>query len=186
MLNVNGSGRVSITIESSKLASDIRIKQENVDRYVKTCLHKSCELIRDYAKQHHSYKDRTHDLTKAIRYKVISDVKNPYGIVYIDPNIASKDSKYSQPNYDAIHYGQFVSMGTGLWGKSHKTYSIYPRYKKALSFIDRKTKKRVTVRYVKAHPGSKGSRFLENARKNTRLEVKYIWEQELKELINGK
>ena len=177
MLNINDSGKVSISIESSKLKADINIKQEQVDKYIKSCLHDSCEIIKQYAKEHHSFKNKSGRLERAIRYRVIDRLKE--GIIYIDPKIAVTDAKY-----DSVPYGQFVAQGTGIWGKRHAKYPIYPRYKKALSFIDRRTSELITVKSV-MHPGSKASRFLENARKNTNLEVKYIWEQGLRRLING-
>lgn len=175
MLNINESGRVSLTINSSKLASDINIKQEQVDRYIKTCLHRSCEVIRDYAKSHHGFKNHTGRLERAIRYKVISDVKNPYGVVYIDPKIAVNKK-------DDEAYGKFVTHGTGLFNPENRHW-IYPRKKKCLSWLDRSTMKYTHYSKVKGSPADK---FLENARTNTELEVKYIWEEALKELIDGK
>lgn len=177
MLNISDSGKVSITIESSKLKADISIKQEQVDKYIKSCLHDSCQIIKQYAKEHHSFKNHSGNLERAIKFRVIDRLKE--GIIYIDPKVAKTDSKY-----DSKPYGQFVTQGTGIWGEHHAWYPIYPRYKKAISYIDRKTGDYITRKMV-WHPGSKASNFLQNAKKNTELEVKYIWEQGLKRLING-
>ena len=57
------------------LSSSIIITQEELDRYANACLKDSCTLVRDYAKDHHKYKDRRGDLTRAIRYRVIDRVK---------------------------------------------------------------------------------------------------------------
>ena len=153
----------------------ISLTQDEVDKVLRPCLQKSCELVKKYAKEHHGYKDRTGNLTRAISYMTIKDVKNKYnliGKIYINDKIAKVDNKYG-----GYGYGKFVTNGTGIHG-GNGYYSIYPRFKKALKFNGR------IVHHVNNHPGSKRYAFLDNAIRRTRSDIRKIFEEGLSESFN--
>ena len=58
-----------------------------------------------------------------------------------------------------VEYAPYVEHGTGLFGPEHKTYEIRPKHKRALSWIDEESGKRVVAAKVN-HPGSPGQHML--------------------------
>jgi hypothetical protein len=164
---------ISVSLDSSKVSTDIKIKQDNVDKYIVTCLRESCKLIKNYAKTHHRFSSRTGKLERAIKYMVIARLKQ--GKVYVDESMTRVDPKYG--NYS---YAKFEMSGTGIHPGGNGEYSIYPRYKKALKFFDGRI-----VNHVNHHPGSRADKFLDRAVRNTKLEVKYIFNEGLHQLISG-
>lgn len=151
----------------------LSLTQDEVDKVLKPCLQKSCRLVKEYAKSHHGYNDKTGKLTRAISYMVTSNVKKKYELdakIYINDKIAKVDDKYG-----GYGYGKYVVNGTGIHG-GNGAYAIYPRYKKALKLFDGRI-----VHHVNHHPGSKRYAFLDNAIRRTRNDIRKIFEDGLEE-----
>ena len=73
--------------------SYINLTQEDVDRYLKSCLHDSCEIIKERARREHKFTSRTERLERAIRYSVLPRAKEGrIGRIYIDKKIAKKNT----------------------------------------------------------------------------------------------
>lgn len=151
----------------------LSLSADEINKILKPCLQKSCRKVKEYAQNHHGYKDNTGKLTRAISYMITSNVKKRYELdakIYIKDNIAKVAEKYG-----GYGYGKFVVNGTGIHG-GKGAYPIYPRYKKALKLWDGRI-----VHHVKAHPGSKRYAFLDNAIRRTRADIRRIFEEGLEE-----
>lgn len=158
---------VSVTFDKSEVESDIRITQEDVDRYINSCLRDSCKLIRDYARGNHEFNNKTGKLERAIRFRVIDKVKE--GIVYV--------------NLKEAPYGRYVQEDTGIFsGRGY--YDIYPNRAKALRFFSKRYGRFIYAMHVK-HPGSRGEDFLQRAFDANIDNVNKIFEDGLRRLING-
>lgn len=163
--------KIEIT-PSSNITNILTLKQADVDRYVKACLHDACELVRDYARTHHEYEDNPArqareghiGLTRAIQFRVLPRKSAEYGYigrVYINENIAP--------------YGKYQLYGTKAHGPKHTS--------KLRFFSDRYGKWVSAFRVA----GIIKDDFLGKALENNRLEIEYIFKTKLEELIrNGK
>ena len=147
----------------------LTLTQDDVGRYVKACLHDSCKLIVKYAKEHHYYKDYTGNLTRAIKFRVLDRKSSEYGYIgriYIDE--------------DKAPYGKYQVEGTGgIDGK------IKPKTVPAFNFFSKRFGR--FYKNLAEVSGIKPDDFLGRAIKNNRLEVDYIFQQGLRELMkNGR
>lgn len=167
-LSASTKDRMTVSLSASKLKTDLKISQKSVDNYIVNCLHDSCVLMRKYAKNHHHFKNHTGRLERAIKFKVIRDLK--VGGLYIDSKVAS--------------YGKFVVNGTGKWGNGEYDIPKYYVKGKKLAFFWERLGKFVILSHVK-HPGSKGDRVLKNAMDRNREAINYIFRQGLHKLIRG-
>lgn len=149
----------------------LNFSQVDVDKYVKSCLHDACELIRDYARVHHEYEDNParqareghKGLTRAIKYRVLRRAKSEYGFVgevYIDEKIAP--------------YGRYQLYGT----KDHG-----PVVAPALRFFSDRFGSWFSLKQVS---GIKADNFLQKALDDNRLEVTEIFRRRWEEMMNGK
>lgn len=162
--------------------SDITLTQDDVDRYLKSCLHDSCKLIRDRARRNHKFKSRSGTLVRAIRFMVLSRAKEGrIGRVYIDTNKAP--------------YGKFIAEGTGIYGVTHKR--IFPKRAKALHWFSKKgyvnpyrnrfnPHLKPTEWVLPSVRGIRGDDFLGRAYKYSRKEVNEIFADGLRRLLSGK
>lgn len=144
------------------------LSKEDVDKYIRRSLQKSCRLIRDYARTHHRYENDTGRLTRAIRYKLLDRAKK---------GVTAKGERYKAEVYldeKEAPYGVYQHEGTDS--------PIKPVHKSRLVFFSRRYGRKVVVMQVR---GLVKDQFLYRARKNTRLEVLAIFEEELRGLING-
>ena len=166
----------------------ISLTQDEVDKVLRPCLQKSCELVKKYAKEHHGYKDhpitdsKHGDLTRAITYMITNNIKSKYGLsakIYINEDESNPNAKTAnvEDKYGGYSYAPYVVNGTGIHG-GNGYYSIYPRFKKALKFNGR------IVHHVNKHPGSKRYAFLDNAIRRTRSDIRKIFEEGLSEAFN--
>jgi hypothetical protein len=162
------SKEFSVSFETSGLKSDISIPQENVDKYIQSCLHDSCVLVRNYAKNNHNFKDRTGRLNRAIRFYVFNNLQT--GVVYVDTTIED--------------YGVYVHEPTGVYGPKHERYDIFPVRAKALSFFWKRLGEWVYLKHV-SHPGSKADQFLYKALDDNKDNINKIFADGLRRLING-
>lgn len=160
---------IKIDIDSSDplgKTNILTLTQDDVGRYVKACLHDSCKLIVKYAKEHHYYKDYTGNLTRAIKFRVLDRKSSKYGHVgriYIDDKIAP--------------YGKYQVEGT--------EGPIRPKRASAFTFFSKRFGR--WYKNLKEVSGIKPDDFLGRAIKNNRLEVDYIFQQGLRELMkNGR
>ena len=160
------------------LSSNILITQEEVDRYVNACLRDSCTLVRDYAKENHRYKNRSGELTRAIRFRVIDKVKR--GEVYI------KDSDLKDSKGKQTPYGTYINNGTG---PTMVNREIFPVRAKALKWFDKRLGRAIFATRVHQHykkKGIKAEHFLENAFDACKGEIDRIFEEGLGDLLSGK
>ena len=147
----------------------LTLTQDDVNRYVRACLQKSCKIVRDYARTHHAYEDQPdrqkrdnqYGLTRAILYRTIPRKSAKYGYVgevYVDEKKAP--------------YAKYQIEGTSGHG---------PVRAKGLTFFsDRFGKWYKDLAWVS---GIKPDDFLGRALKNNRVEINYIFEQGLRELM---
>lgn len=162
--------------------SDITISQDDVDRYLKSCLHDSCEIIRNRARREHKFTNRTERLVRAIRFSVLPRAKEGrIGRVYIDTKMAP--------------HGKWILEGTGLYGP--KRHWIFPQRKKALHWFSKKGFSNPawnrfkpplarTEWVVGRIRGMHGEDFLKNAYENSEKEVNEIFADGLRRLLSGK
>ena len=162
--------------------SYINLTQEDVDRYLKSCLHDSCEIIKERARREHKFTSRTERLERAIRYSVLPRAKEGrIGRIYIDKKIAP--------------HGKWVLEGTGLYGV-RKSY-IFPRRAKALHWFSKK--KYINPYRFRFNPvlapnewvlpkirGMRGEDFLGNAYRRSIKQVNEIFADGLRRLLVGK
>lgn len=160
------SSTYSVTLDSSGLKADISVTQASVDKYIQSCLRDSCIMLKDYAKRNHGFKNRTGDLERAIRYRVVSRINT--GIVYVDPK--------------EVPYAIYVHEDTGTFYDGKK-YPIFPRRVKALSFFWERYGEWGIFPMVN-HPGSKGDKFLFKALESNKTNIDNIFMDGLRKLIN--
>lgn len=144
----------------------LTLTQGDVDRYVKSCLHDSCKLIKEYAQNHHYYKDYTGNLTRAIKFRVLDRKSSEYGHVgriYIDE--------------DKAPYGKYQLEGT--------KGPIKPKRVSAFTFFSKRFGR--WYKGLAEVSGIKPDDFLGRAIKNNRLEVDRIFKEGLWEMMrNGR
>ena len=164
--------------------ADITLSQDDVDRYLKSCLHDSCEIIKDRARREHRFTSRTERLERAIRYSVLPRAKEGrIGRVYIDTKLAP--------------HGKWVLEGTGIYGIKHSR--IFPRRAKALHWFSKKGYINPWYNRRKFKPpleptewvlgsirGMKGENFLQNAYEKSMGQVNDIFADGLRRLLSGK
>lgn len=162
--------------------ANITLTQDDVDRYLKSCLHDSCKIIRDRARREHSFQSRTERLERAIRFSVLPRAKEGrIGRVYIDKKLAP--------------HGKWVLEGTGLYGPKH--HWIFPRRAKALHWFSKKgyinpfrfsfkPNLKPTEWVWPKIRGMQGENFLQNAYENSTKQVNDIFADGLRRLLSGK
>ena len=171
-------------VYSGGVWANITLTQDDVDRYLKSCLHDSCEYIRDKARSNHDFTSRTGNLERAIRYMVLPRVREGrIGRVYIDTKLAP--------------HGKWVLEGTGLYGIKHSR--IFPRRAKALHWFSKKgvinpwsNRKRFkpplqpTEWVLRSIRGMRGEDFLGDAYRQSTDKVNDIFEDGVRRLLDGK
>lgn len=167
--------------EKRSLVRNNNLTKELIDKYVQQCLHDSCVLIRRYARTHHEYKDRPDrqknegykGLTRAIKFHILDKAKRANqragerytGEVYID----EKDAPYAK----------YQVEGTKAHG---------PVVAPMMKFLDYRVKSfngRYPLVCTKWVRGIEKDDFLNNAYRVNRAEVKKIFAEGLRRLLNG-
>lgn len=149
----------------------LNFSQVDVDKYVKACLHESCELVRDYARLHHDYEDNPArqareghiGLTRAIKYRVLPRKSSEYGYVgevFVNPKEAP--------------YGKYQVYGTRGHG---------PVVAPALRFFSDRFGRWFSLKWVS---GIKPDNFLQKSLEANELEVTRIFRRRWEEMMNGK
>ena len=163
--------KIEITPSSNLSKTNIlTLTQAQVDRYVKSCLHDACELVRDYARTHHRYEDNPArqareghiGLTRAIQFRVLSRKSAEYGYVgkvFINEKEAP--------------YGKYQLYGTKRHG---------PKYAPALRFFSDRYGKWVRKLEVK---GIKKDDFLGKALEANRLKIELIFLKKFYDMMRG-
>lgn len=103
-------------ILSKALKSDIH--KSIVSRYVNTCLRESCELLVNYARHNHKYRDDTGKLSNAISFFV--NKREPIEGRSADIFINTDGSKPTDNNSSIAPYGNYQLYGTGIYGPNHR------------------------------------------------------------------
>ena len=134
------SDTIRIRIDSKSLRAKFDALGNNVRDELKVALQESGEHVRDRARSHHRYIDRSGNLTKATRYRYRrsgKDVDGDYVNVFIDPKMA--------PYGKAVHDG---SKPHTIRAKRAKKLHFYWENKNVDFFGD-----------VVSHPGVGNSKF---------------------------
>lgn len=141
-----------------------------IGRYIVTALRSACELIRDYAREHHRYEDHTGKLTQGIKYNVSKGTRAKNmslwtgKVGYIDKN--------STP-----HYAKYQIGGTKAHG---------PRHSKYLRFVGIKAPWTGRVFFKKWVRGIKRDSYIRNAYAQNKEEIRNIFEETLEDMIYEK
>lgn len=164
-------------IERAKL-SDKLLSDEEIGRYIKAALRSSCELVRDYAKTHHRYRDISENLTNSIKYSVSLGTRSK-----------NMEKWYGKVGYikkgERPEYAKWQLYGTGLYNKE-KPHYIRPRYKKVMHFMGERGKYEDKYFYLRQSEGIKGQDYLRNALVKNRAKINMIFEKGLEMLIKHK
>lgn len=136
--------KVSVSFDSSKINTDLKIASKDVGIIVKQCLRDACILIKRTAKEEHKFESKSGKLERAIKFRVLKDMMT--GSVYIDEDIAP--------------YGVFVHEPTGIYKEGGSRYPIKARNAKFLEF---KFGDKTIYRQKVMHPGSPADPFIDNA-----------------------
>lgn len=166
-------------IERAKL-SDKLLSDEEIGRYIKAALRSSCELVRDYAKTHHRYRDVSGELTNGIKYSVSRGTRSK-----------NMEKWYGKVGYikkgERPEYAKWQLYGTGMFGKFKRP--IEPKYgKKYLHFENEGKNSKYADSWFKLRQseGIKGQDYLRNALVKNRAKINMIFEKGLEMLIKHK
>lgn len=170
--------RISVQpyVEKAKM-SGIKFTDEEIGRYITTALRSSCEIVRDYARTHHKFRNHTGKLQKGIKYDVSKGTRSR--------NISSWYGKVGYVRaYDRPEYAKWQMYGTGLYGE-HET-SVVPRFAKYLKFQGINPPYTGKWYSLKSARGIKGDNYIRNALVKMKKQINTIFETELQNLIMSK
>ena len=100
----------------ARLKAEIRVSKHDflsdaeIRKRLRSTLREACRIVRDYAREHHWYSDRSGRLTRSIRYRTRETSKDLVGTVYQNRNEA--------------FYGKFQTEGTGIYGEYHRPINL--------------------------------------------------------------
>lgn len=158
------------------LGSKFGLTKEQIDKFIQQSLRDSCRLVRDYAKRHHRYEDNPArqqregfiGLTRAIHFHILDKAKKSTtragerytGEVYVD----EKEAPYAK--YQITETKSLIK----------------PIRASRLKFFSDRYGRWYSLMQVKGRPKDD---FIRNAYKNNRAEIKAIFAEGLRRLING-
>lgn len=183
-----------VTGGKRNLKKNFGLSKEQIDKYIKRSLNRSCRIIQAYARKNHRYKDnparQSRDgvlgLTRAIRFHLLDKAKRAE--LYIDSDRAPTDGKYTDT------YGTYQIGGTKGSKPIHaKRLKFFIDRDRAYQNKNRKGKEKdwdtfmghegvwVTTDKVKGIPKDD---ILGKAVRTNRYRIRDIFNEELRRIIN--
>nr|DAR87668.1 MAG TPA: hypothetical protein [Caudoviricetes sp.] len=161
-------GKLKASIEAPKglLSSDLLSDREVRKRLRKT-LQKACEIVRDHARQHHWYSDRSGSLSRSFKYRTRDTNDGIVGTVYQDER--------------SVFYGKFQIEGTGIYGKKKQQIDLnkYGNFRGYYWIRRRRWVRNPLVRGIRPRD------ILGNAYSKNKARIAQMFKDEVKRIAGG-
>ena len=161
-------GKLKASIEAPKgLLSNDLLSDREVRKRLRKTLQKACEIVIDYARQHHWYSDRSGSLTRSFKYRTRDTNDGIIGTVYQDEGSA--------------FYGKFQIEGTGIYGKKKQQINLnkYGNFRGYYWIRRRRWVKSPLVR------GIRPRNILGNAYSKNKARIAQMFKDEVKRVAGG-
>ena len=161
-------GKLKASIEAPKgLLSNDLLSDREVRKRLRKTLQKACEIVRDHARQHHWYSDRSGSLSRSFKYRTKDTNDGIVGTVYQDERSA--------------YYGKFQIEGTGIYGKNKKQIDLnkYGNFRGYYWIRRRRWVRNPLVRGIRPRD------ILGNAYSKNRSRIAQMFRDEVKRIAGG-